>query len=496
MVAAYPLPIPSPVRHKHAASWLILLMALSVAALGSRYLIASSLGQHAVLALGFFGILFGLMLYTPLQGVQAALIYLALLGGLRRWLIPALGWTPLDVMVLVSPVLVFLYAADLWRKHRIARGTRLSRLLVFLLAVMVFQILNPVQGGLTVGLGGAIFYIVPLLWFYVGNALGPGLLRGMFRVTVGLSLLAAVYGLCQTFFGLLPVEQEWVRLAGYTSLMLDDNVVRAFAFFTSSEEYSQFLSIGLVLLWAAFLKGHRQALLPIPLLGLALFLESGRGNVVMALAICVLLWAVQGATVRSWIPRGVLALALASCGLIWSLHEVQQRSYDDRVQAAVQHQTEGLLDPLNAQHSTATTHYSMFTYGFTSGLSHPLGKGLGATTLAGSKFGDTGGNMEVDLSNLFVSLGLVGGILYAAVLGIVTLMAFHYWQRDRSLEALRTLALLAVVFGHWLDGGYYATAMLVWVCIGAMHRAETEAASPNAAPEGMVSQKPVRGAAL
>lgn len=458
----------------------ILFLVATVA--GIPFLIGTTIGQHSLLALGVFGLLLGLLLYAPYQGVLAVLIYLSILGGLRRWMIPLVGWTGFDSLVLVGPVLGFLAAMDIARKGLLARGTWLSRLLFWLLLVMTAQILNPRQGGLAVGLGGALFYIAPLLWFYVGNALGPLAMRGLFRVAIGISLIAAVYGLYQTFYGLFPVEQEWVRLIGeenYNALFIDNGVVRAFAFFTSSEEYAQFLGIGVVLLWAAFLKGQRLALVPVPLLAVAIFLESSRGTVVTALFACTMLWAAQGKTMRSWLPRGAIAAAIAVGGLVWSMGQVQHHSFDSGLQTAAQHQAEGLLHPLDSQHSTASTHYGMLTGGFSRGFSSPLGEGLGATTLAGSKFGDSGANTEVDLSNMFVSLGFVGGLLYAAVMGIIVALAFRYWHRTRTLDALRTLGILALLLGQWLNGGYYATAMFVWLCIGAMHRVQAEPCRPR-----------------
>ena len=412
-------------------------------------------------------------------------------------MIPLLGWTGFDALVLVCPLVVSFYTVDLFRKRQFAHGTRLTLLLLMLLGIMALQIFNPAQGGLAVGFGGAIFYIVPLLWFYAGHALGPRVLRPLFRVAIGISIAAALYGLYQTFFGLLPVEKEWVRLIGetnYNALMMDDGIVRAFAFFTSAEEYAQFLGIGIVLLFAASLQGYRLALLPVLVLAPALFLESSRGALAMTLIACTVLWAVQGRTLRSWIPRCLLAVVVAVCGLVWSLKSVEHRQFDSQVQTAVQHQAEGLLHPLDAQQSTATTHYGMLVGGLIDGVRRPLGQGLGSTTLAGSKFGNTGSNTEVDLSSLFVSLGCAGGLLYAVILVMIAVMAFRCWYDVRSLEVLQTLGLLTFAFGHWLDGGYYATAMLVWVCIGALHR--IQAAAPRQAEiEAAVVQTAIQGAA-
>jgi hypothetical protein len=225
-----------------------------------------------------------------------------------------------------------------------------------------------------------------------------------------------------------------------------------------------------MLLWAQWLQGKRTALLPVPLLAVALFLASSRGAVLTTLAACTMLWAVQGRAVRSWAPRMVLAVALAAVGLVFSVQQVQKVQGDERTRDLLQHQTAGLLNPLDEEHSTVHIHTAMVQYGLQRAYAKPLGYGLGATTIAASKYGKANESTDLDLFNLAVSLGWGGGLLYAVIIPVVMLGAFENWRRTRSPAALGILGILVMTLGHWLNGGQYALALLVWISIGVLDR--------------------------
>lgn len=449
---------------------LLWLLGVALFAIASSFLFQTQDGQRVLLVIALFGGLSMLLTFSPHVGVPALLIYLAFLGGVRRWLIPVLGWPQADPLLLVAPLLAILFFLNLLPTRRLPTEKGLPRLLNFLLVIMAVQIVNPLQGGLAVGIAGALFYIVPVMWFYLGYFKGSSaLLRRLFGVAGGISIVAALYGLYQTWFGYLPSEERWVQLTHMQALHVGDGN-RAFAFFTFAAEYDWFLCLGIIIFWAAFLRGKYIALLPVPLLGLAVFFESGRGPIVSTLAACVALWAIQGRSLKVWLPRGALALVLAVAGLVFSLQQAQQIDFSPQAQELVNHQTSGLLDPTNAKTSTAGVHTEMLLNGFAEGFKIPVGKGLGATTIAAQKFGAGEGSTELDLSNMFVSLGLVGGFLYLAIVGIISVRAVRFWQQTRTGIALVIVGILFLNFGQWLNGGQYSIAFLIWFCIGTLDR--------------------------
>ena len=338
------------------------------------------------------------------------------------------------------------------------------------MGVMALEIINPAQGGLAVGIAGALFYIVPLFWYFLGTALGsPALLRRLFGVVVFMAVLGTLYAFYQTAFGFSDAELQWMKLSGMGALNVG-STVRALSFFTSPAEYVTFDGIAIALLWAAFLRGYRVALLLTPLFIVAIFLESIRGRLIGSLSACAGLWAIQGRRISTWMPRAILAAVIAAAGMVWSLQQVQQVQFSDQTQALISHETNGILNAGDASQSTAGVHSAMMLGGIEQGFTQPLGQGLGSTTLAAAKFSNVGGNTEVDYSNMFVSLGCTGGLLYLVIVLVIFALALTSWQRDRSLETLGVLGILFALFGQWLNGQQYASALLVWFPLGTSTR--------------------------
>src|SRR5947209_4137473 len=126
-------------------------------------------GARSALAISLWLVFTGLMFRSPGVCIPGLLIYLSVLGGMRRWLIPLLGWTPTDPLLLVCPAIVAVSVLNLVIRHRLHRDTRLARLIFWLLVIMAIQVVNPLQGGLSVGLAGILFTMIPVLWYYLGR---------------------------------------------------------------------------------------------------------------------------------------------------------------------------------------------------------------------------------------------------------------------------------------------------------------------------------------
>jgi hypothetical protein len=104
------------------------------------------------------------------------------------------------------------------------------------------------------------------------------------------------------------------------------------------------------------------------------------------------------------------------------------------------------------------------------GFSYPIGHGLGATTLASSKFGsnEKTGSSEVDFSDMFISLGALGGLLYLFVIWATAREALEYTKAVKRSVSLPVLAVLTCTLASWLIGGQYSTASLVFFLIGGL----------------------------
>jgi hypothetical protein len=130
----------------------------------------------------------------------------------------------------------------------------------------------------------------------------------------------------------------------------------------------------------------------------------------------------------------------------------------------VQHQAQGLSQPLNPKTSTALQHLGMMWSGFVEGVQHPLGQGLGIVTSAGSLLGTSSVDIEVDFANLFVAGGVIGGLAYLGA-GLVILQG-AFGARLGRLAGQVLPGMLVVLFFSWLNGQYYFLCPLLWVTIG------------------------------
>lgn len=422
---------------------------------------------HGALAVIVFCVFYFFIQSSPRTGIPMALFYLAILSGMRRWTIPMWGWVDNDPLLLVVPLLVICFFIASINKRGLPLDTRLAKMILALLCLMLLQMFNPAQGGLTVGIAGALFYVIPLLWYYVGRAKGtPSTIQNILFAVVGIAIVSSLWGLYQLYFGFTASESAWIQITNYNQQV--GSTQRPFSIFPSPAEYGQFLGMGIVILWAACLRGKLLAFLPIPLLGIALFLLGIRGFLATTLVTCAVLWAVQGKSSKMWIFRGVFAIIIGVIGMRWSLSEVKPSNMASGVQQLAQHQVNGLLDP--ASDSSSGAHSNLLTTYIVSGFTRPLGLGLGSTTLAASKYGGIGASSEVDLSNLFVSLGCVGGLLYTALICWVLFTLFQHWRYTRHFFALSLLGISLLALGQWLNGGHYAASMLSMFCIGALDR--------------------------
>ena len=440
--------------------------------------------QHTAMAAILTATLCALALRSPASGAALSLAFLAILGDYRRYAGYFAGYPASDALLLVAPATAFfLCCLTLVSGKRVSGSGALSITVLLLAALMTAQIFNPAQGGLVVGLGGALFYLVPLLWFWIGRVYADRetvelVLR---RVIVPLGVAAAVLGLWQSLRGLLPFEAAWMEAtnadaANYNAVLISQDVVRAFGFFSSSAEYARFLLLASTITVALWLGDRSRWIWVLPLLLAAMFLVSSRGPVVLFVLTTVVLWAVRARARGAWLPRLLVAGAAGFSLLAAGLLGLKAVHLSDRVEVLVSHQVEGLLNPADTEKSTAVGHLALTAQGVLEGFAAPAGRGLGATTLAASKFGTGVYSAEMDFANVFYSLGFLGGFLYLTVIVLAMGRALSLWKRRRTSLELAMLAALTCTLTAWMIGGEYSITAIVWFVIGAVDRSYSELA--------------------
>jgi len=429
-----------------------------------------------LVSLGVVGVLL-----KPNIVIVATFIFLPLLGDVRRYISLGAGRTTNDPLILVGPAMAAMLFARLLFERRIRPDTPLAKLVATLMIMMTLEIFNPLQGGITVGIAGALYFLVPLLWFWIGRSTPTQrVTRTTIKVVIPMVAIGATaLGLFQTYVGWLSFEAQWIReqKAMFTALLVGDNIVRPFSFFTSPAEFACYLSIGLVCCCAPLLarRFNWSSLLVLPI-GYMLFLASVRTAIVLSLLSVLVMWSVMGGDSKKVAIRTVVALFVILPCLYLGLRRLSNfNSSPDRAGVLTEHTLDGLLRP---GESTAESHKEEAIDGVISGIKNPIGYGLGATTMAAGKFGNgkTAG-FEQDVANIFSSLGVAGGVLYIVLMARVLLVVFNVWSESRSLIAVIILAILVSQLGNWLTGSHYSTSALVWFLIGSIDRTQIPTAS-------------------
>ncbi|MDQ2855577.1 MAG: hypothetical protein M3R68_04555, partial [Acidobacteriota bacterium] len=110
------------------------------------------------------------LLFSLEAGLTAMMLFEPLRGFLRRVQYLFLPYSQTDPIHLVTPLVTILALATLLQRRRftIFRESPLAVPVSVLAVIYFLQIFNPLQGGLTVGLSGALFVLVPVAWFYFG----------------------------------------------------------------------------------------------------------------------------------------------------------------------------------------------------------------------------------------------------------------------------------------------------------------------------------------
>jgi hypothetical protein len=410
---------------------------------------------------------------NPDKVVFALWVWLPALGTIRRLasFFRATGGN--DPLLLVAPVAVVALVAVAAQRGAFERLTALSKAVAIFCGLILISVINPLQGGLTVGIGGLLFVLVPVLWFWVARGFVDDAMMGrIVQVVAFAAVLAAFYGLYQTYVGLPIWDQKWVFRSGYQALDVFGST-RAFSSFSAASEYATFIAAGLVvwLVWMRRVGWAAIAGAAVALLAWALFLESIRAEMFLTAAAVGMILA---ARTRLGLGGGAIMAGLMIVLLMTGVGRLAggaedvgtATTADARTKGLLEHQVNGLANPLDPEHSTLLVHTDLFVKGITGAVSYPLGKGVGAITLSASKFsGGKAAQTEADFSNVASALGFPGLITFI-VITVLGLRAAFRAAKDSTALPLMGLGFLIVAALQWTAGGQYAVAPLPWMVMG------------------------------
>jgi hypothetical protein len=460
-------------------------MALGVWLTGFCFLIPAfylfTHGQMRILiAFMFFGALLMSWKLNRNLGIAATFIFLLLLGDIRRILdIIAPSYKELDLLLLVGPIFAVYLAVPLLMQLKVA--DTISKAVLALMALMLLEIFNPRQGSIVIGISGALFYVIPIFWFWIGRNYASDRMMFLliYRVFLPVGILDGILGVGQAYIGFFPWERDWALKLG-SQYLYHAGHMRSFGFSTGAAEFASTLLIASVCVMAAIFAGRRAYIILLPILLAASLLASSRGLIVRLLFSAAMIWAIRSKGGRNWIPRLLFALVV---GLGLTYYSASHAGGDDSsstksdnastAQFATEHVAQGLADP---GHSTAGLHWQIFVGGIVKGFTYPIGTGIGAVTLAAAKFtpgGATTGTSEIDISDAFITMGFFGGFLYLCIIYMIFRLAFFYIRQGPPILSLAYMGLFAALVGGWIALGQYSTAPFIWFCIGSLVRKQS-----------------------
>lgn len=446
--------------------------AVTAAAISGGLVVAWALVRDPQALRPVFAVLIGVDLLVcaarwPRTAAVATLAMLPALSLIRRLLIPAAGWSSLDPLLLVAPIIAIFLVLRLFAvERRRMGGDRISTLVLALCGLTFLQTLNPLNPGLAAGFGGLLFIGAPLLWFFIGREVADRRsVAWLMYVIICAAVPIGLYGLSQGQGDVPAWDVAWVKLNGYAALNVGGQI-RAFGTFASAAEYARFLGVATV--FAVVLLIRRPgAVIALPVAATALFLASVRTILVLTGAAVIVLAALRFA--RGWLTIVVVIVAVAGSAFVASrLGPAAGQRAPSSGNPLVAHQVGGLANPLDPEQSTLPAHWAQVVDAAREAIRQPLGRGAATGTIAAQKLGANAPRVdsEVDVTNMFLALGLPGGAIVLALMILIFRRVVGLYIQRRDPVLLAILGALIVGFGQWLNGGHYAMAPLTWFLIG------------------------------
>ncbi|HYX30784.1 MAG TPA: O-antigen ligase family protein [Pyrinomonadaceae bacterium] len=429
------------------------------------------------LFVGLEGGLIAMMLFEPVRGVARRAQYLFV------------DYSAQDPIHLLTPIVTLCALVLLLRSRRLEMfvATPLAGTVSILGALYFLEIFNPLQGSLLTGLGGALFMLVPLVWFYFGQSVNEAFINKALRLMVLVGIITSVYGVYQLLWGYPAFEQYWIDNTDFYDSIQVGHIRRALATFSSAEEWGRYAEIAAIAAFG-FVAGQKNALrrlawfaCGVGLVG-GVFLTGERTAIFGLLAgICALVLLGAKSFPRALLRIGILVLPIILIVAFVnppSEEEMWSKSDKETVSTLLSHAQRGTLKP--AEEESFQIRLENWTHLLSSVIPYrPLGAGLGAGSLSENRFNTESTLPPIDCFILVVAIacGIPGALLFVWILGRSTWFAIanaraevedDYALTCRIVAAIMPALVLNSIFG--LTFSLYSVAPLAWLFIGWISR--------------------------
>ncbi len=418
--------------------------------------------------------LIAMMLFEPVRGLVRRAQYLLV------------DYTSQDPIHVLTPLVTLLAFALLLKSQRLSmfRATPLAGWVSLLGLIYFLQIFNPLQGGLAVGLAGAMFTLVPLIWFYFGQSVKDEFITNALRLMVALGIVTSLYGVYQLLFGYPGFEQYWIDNTEFYNSIAVGPIERSLATFSSAEEWGRYTEIGAIAAFGFAVGAKRMKVraswifCALALTG-AVLLTGQRAAVFGLITGFVALVLLGARSLPNATARVALLLVPALLLIVFLKAPAQEEMWSNdetqTVSTVLSHTQRGVLKP--AEEESLKVRLTNWTYLLTDIVPYrPLGAGLGAGSLSEWRFNQGSELPPIDSSILLqaITCGIPGLLLFVWILLRATWFSFRAARRappdDRNALTKRIIAavmcalVLNAVFG--LTFTLYSVAPLAWLFMG------------------------------
>ncbi len=423
-----------------------------------------------IFVVGLFLIL-GILCLKISTGVISLVIFLPFMAFLRRFIYSYNSYVSLDPILVISDILtlfMFFHILLFERKnlYKLVKKNQIVCYVTLLLLVCVLQIFNPLQGGIIVGIAGAKFWIIPILWFYLGFYVTERKMEIIFYLIIAIGFITAVYGLYQMYYRFTDFEKYWINYGGYTALGIR-GFMRSFSTFASAQEYTTYLMISGIITLAYFLKRKNNLILLIifSVIGYSLVMASARGAI-FGFVIGSGLFLILGLRNFKKIILAGIVVIIGSSILISkvSLPESPVEIKHTMKRTLMEHTMSGITDPFSKT-STIQHRFQGARSVFGRIIRNPFGLGIGAGNLAAYKFGGSGAPETFFLIGSVMKIGLLGGILLILLFyNFIKWNFLSYVEKNDFFCRLEiTIAFIAFTIGGFM---LYSTGPFIWLLLG------------------------------
>lgn len=423
---------------------------------------------------GLEGTLVAMMVFEPLRGL------------IRRSQYLIVNYSNDDPIHVLTPLVTIMALAVVVKKERLSMlwRTPLAGWVSILGLIFFLEIFNPLQGSLYVGLTGALFILVPLVWFYFGQSINENFVHKTLLIMIVLGILGSLYGVYQLSFGYPAFEQYWLDNTDFYASIAVGHVTRALGTFSSAEEWGRYTEFGAIaalgfaimdkrrarqILWfvctgalvgGVLLSGQRTAVFGM-IFGMASLIMLGARNL-------------KGAAARlamMLIPAvlAVVFIAAPTDDEVWS------KGDNEGVSTVLSHTQKGTLKP--ADEDSLQIRFENWGDLITTVIPYrPLGAGIGAGSLGDARSKRDSELPPIDnfILVLAVACGIPGALVLTWILTRSTWLSFWLARNSetgtqsacltRIIAAIMPALFLNNIFGLTLS--IYSVAPIAWLLIG------------------------------